>query len=123
VCEPCPFCQFIREMVDEPKDYVVLDHLGFKDVATFIPIDPVVSGHRLFIPTFHVEDAAHNPAITARVFIAAATWANGRRKPQSAFNLITSAGKEATQSVFHLHVHYVPRSEDDGLSLPWPSKP
>lgn len=34
-------------------------------------------------------------------------------------NLITSAGAEATQSVFHLHVHIVPRGENDGLALPW----
>lgn len=34
-------------------------------------------------------------------------------------NFITSAGPAATQSVFHLHVHLVPRFEDDGLILPW----
>jgi len=34
-------------------------------------------------------------------------------------NVITSVGREATQSVFHLHVHVVPRREGDGLALPW----
>ena len=37
------------------------------------------------------------------------------------FNLITSAGRTATQSVFHLHIHYVPRAYRDGLALPWHS--
>ena len=36
-----------------------------------------------------------------------------------AANLITSKGREATQSVFHLHVHVVPRAAGDGLPLPW----
>jgi histidine triad (HIT) family protein len=36
-----------------------------------------------------------------------------------AANLITSKGSAATQTVFHLHVHLVPRQVDDGLPLPW----
>jgi histidine triad (HIT) family protein len=34
-------------------------------------------------------------------------------------NLSTSKGEAATQSVFHLHVHVVPRQEGDRLPLPW----
>ena len=36
-------------------------------------------------------------------------------------NLITSAGKAAEQTVFHLHLHLVPRWEDDGFAI-WPPK-
>lgn len=36
-----------------------------------------------------------------------------------AANLITSRGGAATQTVFHLHVHVVPREAGDGLALPW----
>jgi histidine triad (HIT) family protein len=34
-------------------------------------------------------------------------------------NIITSAGSDATQTVFHLHLHVVPRRAGDGLALPW----
>jgi diadenosine tetraphosphate (Ap4A) HIT family hydrolase len=36
-----------------------------------------------------------------------------------AANFITSAGRDATQTVFHLHIHIVPRHAGDGLALPW----
>jgi histidine triad (HIT) family protein len=39
--------------------------------------------------------------------------------PIGQYNFITSAGKAATQSVMHLHIHIVPRQEGDGLLLPW----
>lgn len=85
-------------------------------VADFEPLDPVTEGHRLFVPIEHMDDAADDPIITARTFMVAAAYA--AEQPE-AFNLITSAGTDATQSVFHLHVHYIPRRENDGLTLPW----
>lgn len=44
-----------------------------------------------------------------------------RRTPGTtpASNLITSAGAAATQSIDHLHIHFVPRKVDDGLMTPW----
>lgn len=80
------------------------------------PLNPVVAGHMLFIPSNHYTDAGTDPDITGLVFRAAAKYGSSMMKP---FNLITSAGTEATQSVMHLHVHYVPRVEGDGLHLPW----
>jgi histidine triad (HIT) family protein len=46
----------------------------------------------------------------------AARW--GAEKNED-FNLITSRGKFATQTILHTHIHYVPRRENDGLFLPW----
>jgi histidine triad (HIT) family protein len=83
---------------------------------SFEPLNPVVAGHRLFVPPQHVVDAAVEPEVAGRVFAAAAEYA---RRQGHDFNLITSRGEYATQSVGHLHVHYVPRFEGDGLTLPW----
>lgn len=103
----CVFCDKIAEM-----DYSDTA----KDVVWFEPLNPVTPGHRLFVPWEHVTDAMHKPWVTARTMEVAAEYAAMRNWPA---NLITSIGTEATQSVFHLHVHYVPRREGDGLHLPW----
>lgn len=103
----CVFCQKIHE-----HDYSDRE----RDVVSFIPLNPVVSGHRLFVPVQHVDDAADKPWVTAQTMEVAANYAQAMNRP---CNLITSMGEEATQSVFHLHIHYVPRREGDGLHLPW----
>lgn len=106
-CPRCPFCERISE-----GEY---DH--YEDgVADFKPLNPVTPGHRLFVPREHVWSAGVAPGITGRVFARASLWASGRNE---AFNLIASAGTVATQTVQHLHVHYVPRRAGDGLHLPW----
>ena len=108
----CVFCEKIEE-----GDYDQLD-VDF-DVVNFEPLNPVTPGHRLFVPVAHVVDAAEDYGRSADTFGAAARWAGHNLSPLQAFNLITSAGAYATQTVEHLHVHLVPRNKDDGLALPW----
>lgn len=74
-------------------------------------------GHVLVIPRVHVPDAAAEPLVTAITMARAAELANWLGYAD--FNIITSRGAVATQTVFHLHVHLVPRAEGDGLALPW----
>lgn len=90
-------------------------HRITKDVASFEPLNPVTPGHMLFVPVQHVRDATEQPNITARVVATAAEYA----KMLPACNIITSVGEAATQSIFHLHIHVVPRTFSDGLALPW----
>ncbi|MGW2299188.1 HIT family protein [Streptomyces violaceorubidus] len=71
--------------------------------------------HVFVLPRVHVEDAGTDPEVTAAVMRRAAEL----MAEHPAANLITSKGEAATQSVFHLHVHIVPREEEDGLPLPW----
>lgn len=108
---PCVFCK-IASQTESTED--LIRHC--RGVLSFTPKRPVTAGHRIFIPHQHVIDAAHFPSITGEVFAVAAAYAAIERRE---FNLITSAGRAATQNVSHLHVHYVPREEDDGLLLPW----
>lgn len=103
----CPFCD-VKKIASPVKSY--------GDVLVFEPLDPVVEGHRLVVPRQHVADFAENPKLTAKVMMIAAEIA---QKEGGEFNIITSKGRNATQSVFHLHVHLVPRKEGDNLALPW----
>ena len=103
----CVFCLITKK--ESPANIV---H-EWDDCIAFVPINPVVDGHILVVPKQHVSDALENPAITGAVFIRASELANGQ------CNLITSVGKDATQSIFHLHIHIVPRKEGDNLQLPW----
>lgn len=104
----CVFCDRIRtRQFDYSDNYAVC----------FQPLNPVVPGHFLVVPRFHVRDFMENPEVSAKAF-ACASWVATALGYDSA-NVITSAGEPATQSVFHLHLHVVPRREGDRLHLPW----
>ena len=107
--EGCPFCEY-----DGPVLY------GEKGAFVFEPLNPVVQGHVLAAPRKHVPSADALPFVTGNVFAVAVIYA--RQVGLDSYNLISSVGEPATQSVFHLHVHVVPRREGDGLRLPWPRR-
>lgn len=101
----CVFCNLMAK----PSKLVA----EWPETVAFVPLNPVTEGHVLVVPRRHVTDALENPRVTAATMRRAAEFA----KPPC--NLITSVGKSASQSVSHLHIHVVPRSESDGLRLPW----
>jgi len=116
----CLFCKIIAGEI--PGTIVAEDD---RTVA-FMDINPATRGHALVVPRRHaadlgvissedfaaVADAARRLAIRAR----SALDADG-------INLINSWGPTAWQTVFHLHVHVIPRYEDDPLRLPWKPAP
>jgi len=110
----CAFCRIVDGVGEKQKNSWVLAHGD--EVISFKPFGAVVPMHRLFVPTRHVSGADENPALTGLVFAQAATWASGKGRP---FNLVVNSGAVAGQSVFHLHVHYVPRERGDGLGYRW----
>lgn len=106
----CVFCRIIAG--NEPAN---IRHVW--DYAIAIdPLKPLTSGHILVLPRVHVPDATTDPTVSAATMRAAAEIAT------PPCHLITSAGSTASQTVFHLHLHVVPRRDGDGLELRW-SKP
>jgi histidine triad (HIT) family protein len=115
----CPFCDIVRGRA--PAEVV---HVWPESMA-IIPRKPVTPGHILVIPNAHVRDFTEDPAVSATISqrvveIAHAMISTAEAvKEEQGVNVITSIGNLASQSVFHLHIHIVPRREDDGLKLPW----
>ncbi|MFI2076568.1 HIT domain-containing protein [Streptomyces triculaminicus] len=106
----CTFCRIVAG--DAPAQVMA----RWQDAIAIVPLSPVTEGHVLVIPTVHVVDATEDPRVAGVVMQCAAEYA---ASVGGALNLITSKGREATQTVFHLHIHVVPRAAADGLPLPW----
>jgi histidine triad (HIT) family protein len=88
----------------------------------FMDINPGTRGHALVIPKSHARDLTEiDPGELAAVAQAAQRLA--RRMPQAlgaaGVNLINSCGSAAWQTVFHFHLHVIPRYADDSMRLPW----
>ncbi|MFI6771174.1 HIT domain-containing protein [Streptomyces sp. NPDC050355] len=110
VSETCVFCRIVAGT--EPATVV----REWDDALAIVPRGGVNAGHTLVIPRRHVDNAVVDPAVTAATMARAAELG---AEIGGDLNLITSAGKLATQTVFHLHIHVLPRTADDGLLLPW----
>ena len=116
----CLFCKIVAG--DLPATIVDSDD---RTIA-FMDINPATKGHVLVIPRDHARDLL---AIGQEDLDACARAA--QRVAQKAkdnlgadgVNLLNSCGPAAWQTVFHFHVHVVPRYEDDPLELPWTPKP
>lgn len=107
----CVFCGIVAGT--DPATVVC----EWDDALAIIPLNPVTEGHYLVIPKVHVADFSEDPAVSAATMHRAAQLAG--LLPTAQLNVITSKGPAATQSVYHLHLHLVPRRENDGLALPW----
>jgi len=89
---------------------------------SFMDISPATRGHALVIPREHSADLL---AVEQEDLAAAALAAKGlagrmkERLGADGVNLLNSCGAVAFQTVFHFHVHVIPRYEGDSLRLPW----
>ena len=90
----------------------------------FLDIHPLNPGHTLVIPKKHYDSMSEMPLDeVGRLFIAVAKVMRGVRRATRAdgINIGQSNGRAASQDVFHMHVHIIPRFNDDspgGLTFP-----
>jgi histidine triad (HIT) family protein len=116
----CLFCKIVAG--DVPATRV---HEDERTVA-FMDINPGTRGHLLVIPREHATDIhAIDPDDLAAVALAAKELAGRVRDRLGAdgVNLINSTGSAAWQTVFHFHMHVIPRYANDPLRLPWSPAP
>ena len=112
----CLFCKIVAGEV--PATIVAEDDR----TVSFMDINPATRGHALVIPRAHVRDLhAVDPDDLRAVAVAAQRLASRARDRLGAdgVNLLNSNGAAAWQTVFHFHVHVIPRYEGDPLQLPW----
>ena len=112
----CLFCAIVAG--EAPAQIVDSD----EHTVAFMDINPATAGHALVIPRRHSADLLEisdsdleHTMVTARRL---ATRIKAVLDP-AGFNVLNSCGAAAWQTVFHFHVHVVPRYEDDPLKLPW----
>jgi len=118
VAPDCEFCAIVRG--DDHSVEVVCEEESW---MAFFPLNPATPGHTLVIPRVHVADLWKlDPPLGADLM--AAVIRVGRAIEEAltpeGLNLITSAGETAEQTVFHLHLHLVPRWHRDGFGRIWP---
>jgi diadenosine tetraphosphate (Ap4A) HIT family hydrolase len=112
---PCVFCAIVAGTAPAVRVYEDDDFLGFLDIR------PFTRGHTLVIPKPHSVDLTDTPAETLAGMmavgkrIAQASRASGLAATGN--NVAINDGKSAFQSVFHIHLHVIPRRDGDKLSF------
>ena len=112
----CIFCKIIAgelpaTIVDEDERTI-----AFMDIA------PATRGHALVVPRAHAPDLLSIPAEDLSATAVASQRLAARMKERldaDGVNLLNACGSAAWQTVFHFHVHVIPRYADDPLKLPW----
>ncbi|MDH6217603.1 HIT family protein [Streptomyces pseudovenezuelae] len=115
----CSFC-----LIAQGRSEAEVVFESSENVA-FLPLNPATLGHTLVVPRKHVRDLWDLESGSAKSLMESTLRvAHGLRialKPQG-LNLINSSGSAATQTVFHLHMHLVPRWDGDRVGDIWPPK-
>lgn len=114
--DSCVFCKIVAgelpaTVVDEDERTIA-----------FLDIAPATPGHTLVIPRAHATDLRDVPAADLQACAVAAQRLASRigdRLGADGVNLLNACGAAAWQTVFHFHVHVIPRYADDPLQLPW----
>jgi histidine triad (HIT) family protein len=116
-------CIFCKIVAGELPATIVAE--GERTLA-FMDISPATRGHALVIPRAHATDLRDIPDEDLQACVVAARRLAARMEERlgaDGVNLINSCGAAAWQTVFHFHVHVVPRYVGDPLELPWVPAP
>ena len=117
----CIFCKIINGEIPAVK---VLDE---ELVVAFMDISPSSKGHMLVVPKNHAENIFEIPESDLATLIKAVKKCAGAAKDvlrADGVTILQLNGKASDQIVPHLHIHVIPRWENDGLSVStWEMKP
>ena len=112
----CIFCKIINK---EINGYIIDEN---DDAICFLDVNPISRGHCLVVPKKHYKDIFNIDQKSLKGIIELAQKVSNMiiaNLGATGVNLLNANGKDAQQSVFHFHVHIVPRFSDDELDT-WP---
>lgn len=106
----CAFC----EIANDRAPATIVAQWG--DSLAIVPLDSCFPGHVLIIPRKHFGRPDDDPAAFGALCEKVAAFAGTGGYD---YNLALNAGPDAGQTVFHVHVHLLPRKRHDGILMPW----
>jgi histidine triad (HIT) family protein len=118
-----PDCIFCKIVAGELPATIVGED---ERTISFMDIAPATRGHALVIPREHSPDLlgiAKDDLVAVSLAAKRLAGQVCERLGADGVNLLNACGAVAFQTVFHFHVHVIPRYEGDGLRLPWVPAP
>lgn len=112
----CIFCKIANGEI--PASTVYEDDM----FRVILDMSPATKGHALILPKKHMADIFEMDSETAeKVFVLAAKVAKGMKAALNCagLNIVQNNGEVAGQTVFHFHMHIIPRYEGDGQNINW----
>jgi histidine triad (HIT) family protein len=123
VAGPDPNCIFCKVVTGE----ISAEHVDSDErTVTVMDINPATRGHAVVITRTHAENLMELDDDDLLAAMQAARRVTERMRATlnpAGFNILHNIGRVAWQSIFHFHVHVIPRYEDDPLQLPWLPEP
>ena len=92
------------------------------DFRVILDLGPATKGHALILPKAHYADLTELPEeLAAKAFVLAKKIVTGMKEalPCDGYNVVQNNGSSAGQTVFHFHMHLIPRYEGDGAHILW----
>ena len=99
-------CIFCKKHGEKERD----EAKGFKD------IHPATEGHFLIMPKRHVERFEE---LSDKEIIDIKSIIKELALKITDYNIVTSIGKKAGQEINHVHIHFIPRYDDDKVQIKW----
>lgn len=112
----CIFCKIANGEIPAATIY------ENSDVRVILDVAPASRGHALILPKEHFKDLFDIDAVTAgKIFSMATEVARAMKSVLhcDGLNVVQNNGTVAGQTVFHFHLHLIPRYEGDGVNIGW----
>lgn len=114
--DDCIFCKLANGII--PTNSIYED----EDFNVILDAAPATKGHALILPKEHADNLCQLPEETAaKVLVLAKKLATSMTEKLGCdgFNVVQNNGTVAGQTVFHFHMHLIPRYNDDGQKIAW----